>query len=457
MEVAGKKVLVIGLARTGVAVVRFLLERGSEAVITDDKREADLGPWIEQLGAIRAKSPLPVKLYLGGTFPPPSEKPDLAVLSPGVPLSHPVVRGAMDAGVPVISEIELAYRVLKGRIVAVTGSNGKTTCTAMLGAMLAKRYPSTFISGNIGTPLISQVQNEDTASWHVVEVSSFQLETIDHFRPNVAVMLNLTPDHLDRHGSMDLYGIAKERIFKNQMEEDAAVLNADDARVKAMAPRVHSDVHWFSARNPVSRGAFVREGAVWLREGKDDFKVINIAEIPLRGSHNLENVLACTAAGFAAGVSPEQMALAVRDFKAVEHRLEFVTEIGAVSFFNDSKATNVDAAIKALEAFSEPLVVLMGGRDKGADFSDLRESVRQRVRHIVVIGEAAEKIAAALGDLKPISRAAGLEEAVRLGMEKSRPGDVVLLAPACASFDMFQDYEDRGRQFKAAVMKLKGQ
>lgn len=455
MDWGGKWILVIGLGKTGVSVSRFLLKRGARLIVTDDKTEQDLADQLRRLGSATGKDASTAKLYLAGTLPQPFEKPALAVLSPGIPVSHRTVKWATDRGIPVISEIELAFRHLQGRVVAITGSNGKTTCTALIGSVLARQYPKTFVSGNIGEPMIDQVERDDPTSWHSVELSSFQLETIDQFRPDVAVLLNLTPDHLDRYPGMEEYGKAKERIFRNQRPEDIAILNADDPRVAGMAARVPSRIFWFSQSVLPRQGVFVDRGRIVSHlEGRRQ-DLMAVAEIPLRGEHNVANVLACAAAGVAAGVDPQLIADAVRNFKAVEHRLEFVERISGVAFFNDSKATNVDAAIMALRAFQEPEVVIMGGRDKNADFSELREHAMGRVRHLVLLGEAAPGIEAALrGDI-PVYRADSMEDAVRKAFSFAHSGDIVLLAPACASFDMFRDYQHRGQVFKEAVRKLK--
>jgi UDP-N-acetylmuramoylalanine--D-glutamate ligase len=302
---------------------------------------------------------------------------------------------------------------------------------------------------------IDQVEREDEGCWHVVELSSFQLEGVDRFRPRVSVMLNLTADHMDRHGSLERYGAAKERIFRNQGADDAAVLNADDAVVAAMARRIRAKILWFSSRGPVPEGAFVTKGRIVFRKDGSEAEVMPLSDIPLRGRHNVENVLACTAAAMTAGVAPDEIAAAVRNFRAVEHRLEHVDTIGGVAFFNDSKATNVDAALKALQSFREPLVLILGGRDKGSDFSPLRQEIAERARHVIVLGEAAGKIEQALAPALSVLRATSLEEAVQKGFSLAAPGDVVLLAPACASFDMFRDYQDRGENFKAAVRRLR--
>ena len=455
MDLAGKKVLVVGLARTGTAVARFLLKRGSSLVIADDKPPDQLRRQIDHILEAAGGDSTRVRLCLGGTSPLPCANLAAVVLSPGVPVTHPTVDQAIRAGVPVISEIELAFRFLRGKIAGITGSNGKTTCTALIGAILAKRHPKTFISGNIGTPLIDRVEEDDESAWHAVELSSFQLETIDRFRPDVAVMLNLTPDHLDRYGNMEQYVSAKERIFMNQQPGDTAVLNADDALVVSMGARVRASTLWFSRRQPVRTGVFVRAGKILALTPQAAGEVMPVGEIPLRGAHNVENVLACAAAGLAAGAPPDQIAEAVRQFQGVAHRLEYVDRICEIAFFNDSKATNAGAALKALEAFDESLVVIMGGRDKGADFSVLIPAAERRVKCAILLGEAASKIREALGSRISCIEVADMREAVRAAFSRAAKGDVVLLAPACASFDMFRDYEQRGEIFKSEVRKLK--
>lgn len=455
MDLSGQSILVVGLGTTGVAVSRFLLKQGGNPILADDKPAQDLSSQVERVRSAAGKDPSRVKLCLGGTLPQRCARLVLAVLSPGVPVTHRTVQWAMAAGIPVISEIELAYRFLKGRTVGITGSNGKTTCTALIGSILARQYTKTFVSGNIGEPLIDQVEMEDATSWHSIELSSFQLETIDQFRPNVAVLLNLTPDHLDRYGEMEPYRKAKERIFKNQRVDDVAILNADDAEVAALAPGVRARILWFGRKRPLGWGSFARGGRIFIRTDDGEEELLPVSEIPLRGDHNVENVLACVAAGVAAQVEPRRIAEAVRSFKAVEHRLEYVDTVGGVAFFNDSKATNVDAAAKALQSFREPLIVIMGGRDKGADFSMLRDAAKNRVRRLILLGEAAPQIQTVLGKEIAASSVKDMEEAVRVSFSIATVGDVVLLAPACASFDMFRDYQERGKVFKRAVRKLK--
>jgi len=353
------------------------------------------------------------------------------------------------------SEIELAWRFLRGRLICITGSNGKTTTTALTGHVLEAAGLPVQVAGNIGTPLISRVELSCDAGFTVVEASSFQLETVSAFRPDIAVLLNITPDHLDRHGSMEVYGRAKARMFANQREEDDAVINADDVAAAAYAPG-GPQVYWFSRQKNVANGCFVRGSEIVFRRDGTETVLLERKVIGLRGNHNIENVLAAAAAARLAGVEPAAIEEGVRTFAGVEHRIEYVATISGVEYFNDSKATNVDAALKALDAFPGKLLVILGGKDKGSDYSLLRESLRSRARMAILIGSAAEKIEAELGGAVPVERAGTLAHALETAAKRAQPGDTVLLAPACASFDQFENYEHRGRVFKQLVRELAG-
>jgi len=443
----GKRVLVVGLARTGEVVSLFAAGYGATVTATDEKPESELAATAEKLRAAG------VKLELGGHTPETFRDKDLIVLSPGVPANLPPLMNARAAGIPVWSEIELAWRFLRGKLVAITGSNGKTTTTALVAHILKTAGIQTLVGGNIGTPLLALVESSTDSTVTVAEVSSFQLETIEAFRPEIGVLLNLTPDHLDRHASFEEYATAKMRLFENQLDRDAAVLNADDPEVTKRMPS-KGQVFWFSRQKRVAAGAFLRDGQIVFRHDGEEVTVGRRDEIPLRGEHNVENVLAACAAAYLAGAEPGAIANGVRTFRAVEHRLEFVAEISGVDFFNDSKATNVDAALKAIEAFPGPLIVILGGKDKGSPYTPLIEPLRQRARMAVLIGAAADKIAADLGDAVPYVHAGTLDRAVQLAMSGAQPGDTVLLAPACSSFDQFENYEHRGRAFKELVHSL---
>jgi len=441
-------VLVVGLARTGMATAGFCAARGAHVTASDERAADQLGAAAQDL------ADLGCTLELGGHRMETFVAQDLIVPSPGVSAANPFLAAARAARVPIWSEIELAWRFLRGRLIAITGSNGKTTTTSLTGHILKTGGMPAIIAGNIGTPLIAHVQETTQSSITVAEVSSFQLELIDSMRPDVSVLLNLTPDHLDRHASVEEYGRAKARIFENQTEADFAVINADDSMATRYAP-ARPQICWFSVRKQVVSGAYLRgDEIVFRREGQDTL-LLKRGDIALRGAHNVENVLAAGSAALLVGANPACIAEGVRSFSGVEHRLEFVAEIGGVSFFNDSKATNVDAALKALEAFPGGLVVILGGKDKGSDYAPLVKPLRERARHILLIGSAADKIAAQLSGLVPFERAGTLQRAVVLALERAEAGDTVLLAPACASFDQFDNYEHRGRVFKELVRGLR--
>jgi UDP-N-acetylmuramoylalanine--D-glutamate ligase len=447
IQLEGKRVLVVGLAKTGLASALFCAARGARVTATESQPEEKVA---EAAAKLRAAG---VELELGGHHVETFLNKDLIIQSPGVPAELAPFVAARERGIPVWSEIELAWRFLRGRLLAVTGSNGKTTTTALLGHICETAGLPTIVAGNIGTPLISRVDTSSDATMTVVEVSSFQLETIAAFRPDIAVWLNLTPDHLDRHASFHTYGQAKARIFENQTENDAAVLNADDPETSRYAP-ARPRVAWFSRVKKVERGAYLRGEHIVFRHAGREAVLLGRCDIGLRGEHNVENVLAAAAAAYLAGVAPAAIAQGVRTFAGVEHRLEFVAEIGGVQYFNDSKATNVDATLKAVDAFSGNLFIILGGKDKGSDYSVLREPLRRRARLALLIGAAAEKIAAQLGDAVSLERAGTMDAAVNLAAERAAPGDTVLLAPACASFDQFENYEHRGRVFKQLVRAL---
>ena len=367
--------------------------------------------------------------------------------------AQPLVQ-ARALGERVIGEIELAAEFLPGAVVAITGSNGKTTTTALIGEVLAKAGVKTLVGGNIGTPAISLVEKATPESVVVLEVSSFQLETILRFRPKAAVILNITPDHLDRHRTFAAYINAKARIFENQQAEDFAVLNADDPTCVDLAPRTRAQAFWFSRKREVEQGAFLRKGQVFLRRNGTDQEVMGVAEIPLKGGHNVENVLAAICASELMGCAAASIRTAVRDFKAVEHRLEYVATVRGVDYYNDSKATNVDATIKALESFPANIHLILGGKDKDSDYSVLNDLLRQRVKCVYTIGAAAEKIQSQIKRATSIVAAGSMETALKQASSAAQPGDIVLLAPACASFDQFQNYEHRGRVFKELVRSL---
>jgi UDP-N-acetylmuramoylalanine--D-glutamate ligase len=448
VELKNKRVLVVGLARTGVATALFCAAHGADVTATDSRGEAEIG---EEIAKLRAET---VKLELGGHQEQTFLEQDLIIPSPGVPADAPLLQAARAKGVTIWSEIELAYRFRRGKLIGITGSNGKTTTTSLVEHILRAASFPTILAGNIGTPLISCVERMTNDTVTVVELSSFQLELIHTFRTDISVFLNLTPDHLDRHHSMELYSKAKARIFENQGEEDFAILNADDPATTPLAPtRPH--VYWFSRKQRAAQGAFLRgDDIVFRNDGREEV-VLKREEVPLPGAHNLENVLAAIAAARIAGASAKAVAEGVRSFAGVEHRLEFVAEINGVRYYNDSKATNVDATLKALDAFSGRILVILGGKDKGSDYTALQGPLRERAILALLIGAAADKISNQIDGSVAIERAGTLERAVEIASHTARPGDVVLLAPACASFDQFENYEHRGRVFKALVHELK--
>jgi UDP-N-acetylmuramoylalanine--D-glutamate ligase len=455
MELNGKRVLVVGLGKSGVASALFLKAHGARVTVSDTKSGDEL------------RNEIPVLLdhgitvETGGHGDRTFHGQDLIVVSPGVPVDAPPLMQARALGEAVIGEIELAAQFLRGPIVAITGSNGKTTTTTLTGEiMTAAGFPA-LVGGNIGTPAISLAERAQPETVMVLEVSSFQLETIQTFRPKISVVLNVTPDHLDRHQTFEAYVDAKARILENQQGSDFALLNADDPTCVAMATRTRAQVFWFSRQKEVQQGAWVRDGNIVFRESRSEQKsqqreIMQVSEIPLKGAHNLENVLAAVCAGALMGCAPEKIRQAVRDFKAVEHRLEFVATIRGVDYYNDSKATNVDATIKALESFPANIHLILGGKDKGSDYTVLNDLLRQRVKRVYTIGAAAAKIESQIKGVEVV-HAETLENALRKANAAAQPGDVVLLAPACASFDQFKSYEHRGRVFKEIVHGLAGE
>jgi len=438
----------VGLGKSGVASALFLKSRGARVTVTDSKPEAELRNEILLLLEHG------ITVETGGHGDRTFRGQELIVVSPGMPFDAPQLVQARALGEPVIGELELAAQFLAGPVVAITGANGKTTTTSLAGEIVAAGKFPTLVGGNIGTPAITFVDPAKSQTWIVLEVSSFQLETIVTFRPRIAAILNITPDHLDRHKTFANYVNAKARIFENQQPGDFTVLNADDATTAGLAERTRAQLIWFSRKKAVERGAFVREAHILFRDGQREQVIMPLAEIPLKGPHNLENVLAAVSIGALVGCEPAQIRAAVRSFKAVEHRLEFVAKIAGVDYYNDSKATNVDATIKALESFPANIHLILGGKDKGSDYTVLNELLRQRVKRVYTIGAAAAKIESQIQGAVDIDHSETLDVALRRARESAAAGDVVLLAPACASFDQFRNYEHRGRAFKEAVLSM---
>jgi UDP-N-acetylmuramoylalanine--D-glutamate ligase len=446
MELRDKNILVVGFERTGEALCRFLLDRGARVRVTEKKPAEALG------ARMRAFAGRGVVFETGGHRPESFLGADLIVPSPGVP-PLPELAAAREKGVPVLSEIELAFRFLRGRIVGITGSNGKSTTTTLIHRILEAGGLRSRLAGNIGTPLVSFVDKSRDDDIYVTEISSFQLEYTEKFLPAVAVLLNVSENHIDWHGDFDSYFAAKKKLVLRQPAAGIAVLNRDDARVWALAARTAARVYGFSRTRRPARGAFVDDGWIVVRDGRPE-RVLPVSNVKLPGAHNLENVLAAALVGRLHGVPAAVVRRAVRDFRGLEHRLEEVLTVAGVRFVNDSKATTVDATLKALASFDRPIVLILGGRGKGGDFSPLRAAVRKRVRSVVLVGEAAGKMEAALGGVAPAVRAANYREVVRSAFAAARRGDVVLLAPACTSWDMFANFEERGRTFKAEVRRL---
>jgi UDP-N-acetylmuramoylalanine--D-glutamate ligase len=449
-DLEGKRVLVVGLARTGIVTALFSAGYGATVTATDERPESQLAGTAEKLRAAG------VKLELGGFVRSSFLEQDLIVVSPGVPARIEPLEKARAQGIAVWSEIELAWRFLRGKLIGITGSNGKTTTTSLVAHILKTSNVPTLVGGNIGTPLLALVETSVDTTITVAEISSFQLETVEGFRPEIGVLLNLAPDHLDRHGTFEEYAQVKMRMFENQLERDIALLNADDPEVTKRMP-AKSKIFWFSRRKRVATGAFLRDDQIIFRNEGSEVELARLADIQLRGQHNVENVLAACAAAYLAGAIPSAIAAGVKSFRGVEHRLEFVAEISGVQYYNDSKATNVDAAVKAIEAFPGPLLVILGGRDKGSPYAPLRELLRERARLALLIGESAEKIASDLGDAVQFENAGTLPQALRIAAAHAQPGDTVLLAPACSSFDQFENYEHRGREFKELVAKMENE
>jgi UDP-N-acetylmuramoylalanine--D-glutamate ligase len=452
MEIAGKKTLVLGAGKSGVESAGFLARHGA-VVALHDKKEVE--SWSEAARGLKDSHNVAL---LSGQVPSwLLDQIDLVVISPGVPASTVPARYVDRKDGEVIGEIELAYRFLKGRIVGITGSNGKTTTTTLIGEILKDAGMPTQVGGNIGTPLLSLAESSNDDTWTVVELSSFQLETIKDFHPNIGLCLNVTPNHLDRYDFFSDYAAAKHRIFMNQTSDDVAVLNADDEITASWADGLKANVVLFSIKRELEEGLFLRGRDLVCRANGKEKVLTTRDDIFLRGLHNVENVLASLAAGLACGAPPDSMRETIRNFKGVEHRIEFVAEIQGVKFYNDSKATSVDATLKALEAMSESdgkTVLILGGRGKNAPYAPLADLIESSVRTLVVIGEDGDNIASQLEGHVEILRADSMQDAVVKSFEGAEHGDSILLAPACASFDMFNSFEERGSVFKKEVIAL---
>lgn len=451
MELKGKRVLVVGAGKSGLAVARFLAGKGAFAVLTDTKVPAYPD------GELAGLEEEGVVLALGGYPKVDRDTFDMVVMSPGVPLTEEPAVAARSGGIPLSGELELAYSFARAPFVAITGTNGKTTTTTLIGEICRKSGRDTLVGGNIGFPLVTEVESYGADGVIVAEVSSFQLETTASFKPLVAVILNITPDHLDRHGDMDGYIEAKARIFANQDSGDFTVLNYDDPLTAGLSEKTGGRTVFFSRLRELEAGVFVKSDQILAKiDGHEDV-ICGVKEIGIPGAHNLENALAAVAAAKALGISSDIIARVLKEFKGVSHRLEFVAEINGVKYINDSKGTNPDASIKALEAYSEPVVLIAGGKNKGSDFGEFAGVIKEKARALVVLGQSADLIAEAARarGCENIQKASDFKEAVILAHRTARPGEVVLLSPACASWDMFKSFEERGDLFKEIVFSLK--
>lgn len=444
MELKGKKVLVIGLARTGRECARFLAEQGASVTVSDLRPEVELKDEVNSLAG------LPIRYFFGAEERRWLEGIDCVIPSPGVAAENPLLSEAAASGIPVLSEIELAYRFFRAPLVAVTGTNGKSTTTTLIGEMVKAGGQKVFVGGNLGTPFIGAVSGE--WDWGVLEISSFQLEWIERFRPRIAVLLNVTEDHLDRYTTFDDYRRAKERIFEAQSEGEFAVLNREDPRVWALKANVKSRVISFGFAE-VSEGAYATANMIVWRDGANEER-FPLADVKIQGVHNVENMMAAVAAAKLAGIARQPIQQTLESFPGLEHRLEFVREKDGVSYYNDSKGTNVGAVVKSLAGFSAPVILIAGGVDKGGDYGPLEEGIKRKVRRLVLFGAAKNVIARALGPLTETVIVENLTAAVGDAAAAARAGDVVLLSPACSSFDQFRNYAERGRSFKNLVQAL---
>ena len=448
MDLDGKRILIIGLGKTGIATAGFLARKGSHVLINDEKPASELENAIHTLGD------LTVELELGKQAPQILSAVDFIVPSPGVPPFNYLISEAQTRGIPIISEIELAYNFLQTPIIAITGTNGKTTTTRLIGDILAHAGKKIFVGGNIGNPLIEFADTHQDADYLVVEVSSFQLQWINRFHPRISVLLNITPDHLDYHVNFEDYRSAKKRIFANQIGNDCAVLNADDPNTGFFSEKIKSDIMYFSSSRMLEEGISIdNDNLRWRdRQGRDEKYPLDT--IQLQGTHNLENIMASILVARRCECSPEAVREAIETFTGLPHRMEFVGERDGVRFYDDSKGTNVGAVTRALETFSKPVILLLGGRDKGGDFTILSGFIRKRVKELVIFGEAGKEIYDQIGEIVKADVVKGLEEATFKAWDASSTGDIVLLSPGCASFDEFTSYAERGDYFKKLVKEI---
>ena len=446
MDLANKKVLVIGAARSGIAAAKIAKEMGASVILSDTKEDLN----VEITG---------VEIRLGKQTEELLSGVDLIIVSPAVPIKIPVLRAAKAKGIPIISEVEFAYDLAKSPICAVTGTNGKTTTVTLLGLLLKEKYLKTGVGGNIGYPLSEAALKIGAGGILAAEISSYQMEATKNFKPHISAILNITPDHLKRHGTMEVYQAMKEKIFAQETADDFLILNYDDERTREIIDRAACKVFYFSRQIELAEGAFVKNNRLVIKIGGESHKLCAVDELGIKGWHNVENALAAALIAFLAGVAADKISKVLKSFQGVEHRIEFVREVDGVKYYNDSKATNTDSAIKALETFAGHIILIAGGDDKGTDLTDFLNLVNERVDYLILVGDAAARFkACALEKNFPADRIFNalysMKEAVDIARELARPPQVVLLSPACASFDMYSDFEERGRDFKRVVGKL---
>ena len=444
----GKKILVVGMGISGLASAKYLQSKGSIVTVSEQRSKQELESEIQSLKVQG------INYEVGGHQIETFLETDCIVVSPGVPLNLFPIKKAFNQGIEVISEVELAYRVISGKIIGITGSNGKTTTTTLVGKILKSAGFRVQVGGNIGVPLISLVQSSTRDTINVVELSSFQLEAIPSFRPDIAVILNITPDHMDRYDSLENYSRAKFNILSNQIPQDFSVFNYDDPLLRQFCDKSIAKRYWFSADSLVCRGSYIKKGQMVFYDQKRLESVIDLNIVRVKGVHNLENIAAAVTVSSLLKCNILAIRETVRSFRGIPHRLEKIRELNGVEFYNDSKATNLASTQTAIRAFREGIVLILGGRDKGSDFSILRPLILQRVKSLVLLGEASQKIKSQLDGTVPVNQVSTMRDAVNTAFRCSHPGDVVLLAPACSSFDMFDNYNDRGNTFRELVNQL---
>lgn len=446
MDLANKKVLVIGAARSGIAAAKIAKKFGASVILSDAKENLDV-----KISGIEIRLGKQTEELLSGV--------DLIIVSPAVPIKIPVLRTAAEKNIPIISEVELAYDLAKSPICAVTGTNGKTTTVTLLGLLLKEKFPKAQVGGNIGFPLSEVALEVGAGGYLAAEISSYQMEATKNFKPHISAVLNVTPDHLKRHGSMEVYQAMKEKIFAQQTADDFLILNYDDELTREMINRAACKVLYFSRKVMLDEGAFIENNSLVIKCNGATHNLCTIDELGIKGGHNVENALAASLMAFIAGVEADKISRVLKSFQGVEHRIEFVRELDGVKYYNDSKATNTDSAIKALETFAGHIVLIAGGDDKGTDLTDFLKLVNERVDYLILVGDAAERFKACALDKnfpadKILEAGYSMQRAVDLAKAISRAPQVVLLSPACASFDMYSDFEERGRDFKRIVSGL---